>query len=125
MLLLSRGDLIPKPLITNAYMLRLEFMHGDADAYTDHTYGPFDDKTLKDANGLHLEELLKAIEAVKGADERELDSMQRQIPGWDLLSEEWHYEQGSDHQFRASYDAHVLTQFDEHGREYQTRYQLS
>lgn len=125
MLLISRGDLIPEPLITNAYMVKLEFMHGDADDYSDHTYGPFDDKTLKDANGLHLEDLLRAIHAVKDADERDLDTMQEQIPGWALLREEWHYEQGSHGEYRASYDGHTMTQFDEHGREYSTKFELS
>lgn len=117
---ISIGDPIVKNNPKSAYVVLVELMHGDADAYSTVKFGPFDSTTLKTGNDYQgdLESVLRVIEAAVDHDEEDYHS----IPNWEMVGDGWDNDSTTDHQFKAAYCGHQVRYFDGSGQEFAVSY---
>lgn len=102
----------------NAYVLYVNLMHGDADAYSTIKFGPYvadDDFEVTD-----LEARIKVLKKMDGVDSdtfKDWDDFRK------LLSGEWPSDTTCD-DYLASYEDHYVRFFDKNGVEFQTKVTL-
>ena len=116
------GEAIARKNPKNAYGVYMEFMHGDADAYTEERIAVFPADTKTNKVGT-LEECVNLMKRIEELDSqcylRDNKDRLLTLPKYEDFIDSWPGDSTCDYQYPASFDGYYIRYYDENGHEYE------
>lgn len=107
----------------NAYGVYLEFMHGDADGYTEERIAVFQADTKVDRNGNALEDCIGLMRRIEELDRqcylRKEEDRLLSLPHYEKFIDYWPGDNTCDGQYPAAFDGWYVRYYDAAGNEFE------